>query len=164
MIVATHLDFFCVLLTSFNEIIFLVPTSAPDEITGTEITSTTILLDWREIFLPERHGIIKGYKLTYQKSNGRNKRDTELETRSFDANIFTAFLFELTPYTNYTITLAGLTSKGLGVENVMRIETAEGSKKFLNDLTWLKFPSPMKLASIPPPPIPPPPVRSYCSE
>ena len=112
-------------------IIFVVPTSPPDQITAKDITPTTFIVDWKEIFLPERHGIVKGYQLTYQKSGTRNKRDVELKTLSFDANTFTTFLYKLTPYTNYTITLAGFTSKGMGVKDIMRIETAEGSKRQL---------------------------------
>ena len=107
----------------------LVPTAPPDEISATDKTDTTITVGWREIFLPERHGIITKYELTYQKTEARSKRDAEIKTMTFDSGTFTAFLFMLTPYTNYTITIAGLTSKGIGPKGVKIIETAEGSKE-----------------------------------
>ena len=116
--------------TLFVIITSLVPTAPPEKITVKDVTSTTIILDWSEIFLPKRHGIIRGFELTYEKSIVRNKRDVELKTLTFASNTFTAFLYKLKPYTNYTLTLAGYTSKGMGVKDIWIVETAEGGKEF----------------------------------
>ena len=47
---------------------------------------------------------------------------------TFGADIHTAFMFKLDPYTNYSITVAGYTSVGLGVEKHFIIETKQGGK------------------------------------
>ena len=107
---------------------YSVPTSPPEEIVPVDITSTTITVSWKEIFLPERHGIIRGYRVTYKKLERRNKREAEAKTLTFGADIHTAFMFKLDPYTNYTITVAGYTSVGLGVEKHFIIETKQGGK------------------------------------
>lgn len=108
----------------------LVPTAPPEKVKVKDVTPTTIILDWSEIFLPKRHGIIRGYQLTYEKSAVRNKRDVELKSLKFDSNTFTAFVYKLKPYTNYTLTLAGYTSKGMGVKGIWTVETAQGGKDF----------------------------------
>ncbi|XP_028392900.1 uncharacterized protein LOC114517402 [Dendronephthya gigantea] len=102
-----------------------IPKASPDNITN-EITSTTIIISWKKIALPERHGKIKGYKVTYQKQSTRNRRDVDMKTLTTDADTLTTFIFKLKPYTNYTVTLAGFTSKGVGTREIMRIETLEG--------------------------------------
>ena len=80
---------------------------------------------WQEIPLPERHGIITGYQMTYRKTDSRSKRDVE-KTLTFDGNTHTAFLYKLSPYTNYTITLTGRTSVGYGVQGEVIITTLQG--------------------------------------
>ena len=122
-------------LLILTDVTFLVPTAPPEKITVKDVTPTTLILYWSKIALPKRHGIIRGYQLTYEKSAVRNKRDVELKTLKFDSNTFTAFLFKLDPYTNYTLTLAGYTSKGMGVKNIWTVETAQGGKDF-TFLVW----------------------------
>ena len=104
-----------------------MPTSPPSGFLKTSVTPTTITVGWEKIPLPERHGIILGYELTYQKTSTRSKREVE-KTLTYDANTYTAFIFQLTPYTNYTITLRGRTSVGLGAQGEIVIETLQGSK------------------------------------
>lgn len=106
-----------------------MPTSPPDGFLSTDVTITTITIGWEEIPLPERHGIITGYELTYKKTTARSKRDVE-KTLTFDADTHTAFLFKLVAYTNYTITLRGRTSIGYGVKGEIIIETLQGGKEF----------------------------------
>ena len=129
-----HFFIFCITpshmpqLHNYMLICYLVPTSPPEEIVPTDVTPTTISLSWKDIFLPERHGIIKGYRVTYRKLEERSRRDTEEKTLTFDANVLTAFMYKLYPYTNYSITVAGFTSKGLGAEEHFIITTKQGSK------------------------------------
>jgi hypothetical protein len=92
------------------------------------VTTTTIALSWKDIFLPERHGLVKGYRMTYKKLERRSKRETEGKTLTFDADTHTAFLFKLDPYTNYSVTVAGFTSQGMGPEKYFLIRTEEGGK------------------------------------
>ena len=108
---------------------YLVPTSPPEEIVPVDITPTTITLSWKDIFLPERHGIIRGYQVTYKKLERRSKREAEEKTVKFGADVRTAFMFKLDPYTNYSITVAGYTSQGLGVKKHFIIETKQGGKR-----------------------------------
>lgn len=122
-------------LLILTDVTSLVPTAPPEKITVKDVTPTTMILDWSKIVLPKRHGIIRGYQLTYEKSTVRNKRDVELKTLKFDSNTFTAFLFKLEPYTNHTLTLAGYTSKGMGVKDIWTVETAQGGKDF-TFLVW----------------------------
>jgi cytochrome c oxidase assembly protein Cox11 len=112
---------------TYTNSLFLVPTSPPSGFLSTEVTVTTITIGWGEIPLRDRHGIITGYELTYKKTTTRSKRDVE-KTLRFDANTHSAFLYKLTAYTNYTITLRGRTSVGYGVKGEVIIETLQGGK------------------------------------
>ncbi|XP_028409028.1 uncharacterized protein LOC114531613 isoform X2 [Dendronephthya gigantea] len=102
-----------------------VPTSPPEEVAPTDVTPTTVSLTWKDIFLPERHGLIKGYELTYRKLEERSKREAD-KTLTFGADVHTAFLIKLVPYTNYSFTVAGYTAEGVGAKKHFVIETKEG--------------------------------------
>lgn len=108
-------------------LLLLVPTSPPSGFLKTDVSPTTITVGWQEIPLPERHGIIIGYELTYQTTRARSKREAP-KILSIAASKHTAFLYKLTPYTNYTIILRGRTSVGFGVQGEIVIETLQGSK------------------------------------
>ena len=63
--------------------------------------------------------------MTYKKLERRTKREAEAKTLTFDADVHTAFMYKLDPYTNYSITVAAFTSIGMGVEEHFLIETMQ---------------------------------------
>ena len=93
-------------------------TSAPNVSQSVDVTDTTITLNWTEPAVP--NGVVTGYVITV--TNGVigevftvNTTDTEFEVTG------------LTPYTNYTFTVAAVNGAGVGnASNPVTVQTAEG--------------------------------------
>ena len=93
-------------------------TSAPNVSQSVDITDTTVILNWTEPAVP--NGVVTGYVITV--TNGVtgevftvNTTDTEFEVTG------------LTPYTNYTFTVAAVNGAGVGnASNPVTVQTAEG--------------------------------------
>ena len=92
--------------------------SAPNLSQSVDITDTTVILNWTEPAVP--NGVVTGYVITVINGVTReeftvNATDTELEVTG------------LTPYTNYTFTVAAVNGGGVGnVSNPVTVQTSEG--------------------------------------
>ena len=92
--------------------------SAPNISQSVDVTDTIVTLNWTEPAVP--NGVVTGYVITV--TNGVtgeeftvNTTDTEFEVTG------------LTPYTNYTFTVAAVNGGGVGnASNSVTVQTAEG--------------------------------------
>jgi len=88
---------------------FTVPTSAPVNVRGHNISSTSILVEWGSVPAAKRNGVIKSYTVSYKAlPDGIPKR----QVASGATN--QATLTSLKKYTNYSITVFASTAKGNG--------------------------------------------------
>ena len=93
-------------------------TSAPNVSQSPDVTDTIVTLNWTEPAVP--NGVVTGYVITVTKRvTGEvftvNATDTEFEVTG------------LTPYTNYTFTVAAVNGAGVGnASNPVTVQTAEG--------------------------------------
>jgi len=94
-------------LYSYFLYFFLAPSSSPDQITITEVTSTSFLVSWDDPMDEYHNGIIRSYVVNVR------------ETTTGNVDIFTSYtrnqsISSLHPYYNYTCEVAAVTvSTGL---------------------------------------------------
>ena len=87
--------------------LYAAPSAPPDQVSTTEIHSDSVYLSWRAPLPIHHNGDVIGYNVTYSATNS-------------DAvdSVFSAFnntvITYLNPFTTYTITVAAVTSAGIG--------------------------------------------------
>ena len=105
-----------------------VVSSAPDVSQPTDVADTSVILDWTESTMPNGvviHYIINVTKVDTVETFTINVTDTEHEVTG------------LTPYTNYTFTVAAVNGAGVGnVSTTVTVQTAEGGEH-LTLLIWM---------------------------
>ena len=90
--------------------VVVVPNAPPDNVTGNNLTSTSIFVQWDEVPANNQNGIIVNYTVTY----------TELPNGSLTNKLVVidpkrdATLTGLKEFTNYSITVFASTAKGGG--------------------------------------------------
>ncbi|CAI8005527.1 Phosphatidylinositol phosphatase PTPRQ [Geodia barretti] len=84
-----------------------VPSSAPGNFSMAVVNSTSILLSWSELPLPERNGVVQGYTICL--TNVRNGRDTDYSAVSGPYSIV-----NLHPDFTYRAEVAAVTVVGAG--------------------------------------------------
>ncbi len=86
----------------------VAPSGSPGVPTASMIMSTSITLTWTEIDVSERNGVITSYRIQYGEGTNRN---ILINTQS---NATTHLITGLKPFTQYTFTVAGVSSDGIG--------------------------------------------------
>jgi len=95
-----------------------VPSAPPIQCSGTNTSSTSFKIKWTKIALPDREGVILGYKIKfdYMDFEGFDYRFGNL-TGIHDCigeEVEECEISELSLFTNYTVQVAGYTSAGDG--------------------------------------------------
>ena len=85
------------------------PSAAPVNVTGHNTSSTSILVEWKEVPAANQNGIITRYTITYQ-SLTQNHNDI----KTVDYPVKQTELSGLRKYVNYSITVFASTVKGKG--------------------------------------------------
>ena len=94
-----------------------VPTGAPNNLQATEITENSIFIEWDEIDCLDQNGAIIQYNLT-------------LNGTPYSSVGATQFSFaDLSPQTQYNITVVGVNVVGSGPARSIVVQTAERSGK-----------------------------------
>ncbi len=103
----------------------IVPTGPPGTPYASIITTTNVILNWTEINISERNGVITSY-IIIQYGEGTNRNIT-INTRS---NATTHLITGLKPFTQYTFMVAGVNRVNTGpFSNASEVFiTAEDSK------------------------------------
>ncbi|XP_044020964.1 Down syndrome cell adhesion molecule-like protein Dscam2 isoform X2 [Aphidius gifuensis] len=102
-----------------------VPSSPPQNIACAALTGQNIQVTWKPPPSNKVHGIIKGYKLFYETTNGepmemQSSRDTKV------TQALSTVLHDLRPYTNYSVQVLAYTRAGEGItSNAISCTTEE---------------------------------------
>ena len=126
---AVQRDLVVVLGFSMEFIIFdTVPSAPPQNVACTALTGQTIQVTWKPPPNDRVHGVVQGYKLLYEPTNGlANEIHGSRETKI--AHALSTTLQGLTPYTNYTVQVLAYTRVGEGVSsNPVSCTTEETGK------------------------------------
>ena len=108
------------------------PSGAPEQVTLSDVTSTSIKVTWAPVKSEDRNGIIKGYKVIYRAlPNGNNV--TKFSNISMEhqdkAGEQTLKLEGLNEFTNYSIRVLAFTAVGDGPLSVAQFkQTLEAGK------------------------------------
>lgn len=102
------------------------PDAFPENVTGFDRSSTSLLVEWQHIPRHHRNGILQGYNITYYPK----KPYSAVRHKTVDSTRSSTTLSNLKKYTRYVIRVAGYTSKGLGPHppRPLEIRTSEDGK------------------------------------
>ena len=105
-------------------LLYLAPTQPPESIIGVNTSSYSLKIEWNNVAMSDRHGVILGYTIQYTPTgdvqwqaianNGKNNKSVEI--------------FGLKNYTTYDVKVSAFNSKGNGPEGSIQVRTEEASK------------------------------------
>ena len=99
------------------------PGGAPQNVTGENTSSTSILVTWEEVQAELRNGIITGYNITYQSLTENDNGIVEAGPNDRQAN-----LTGLKEFVEYNISVVAFSDKGDGPPSVIVVGTDQDSK------------------------------------
>ena len=99
------------------------PDGAPQNVTGQNTSSTSILVSWEEVQAELRNGIITGYNITYQSLTENDNGFAQAGPNDHQAN-----LTGLKEFVEYNISVVAFTVKGDGLPSVIVVRTDQDSK------------------------------------
>ena len=106
--------------------VIVVPNAPPANVTGNNVTSTSIFVQWDEVPADNQNGIIVNYTVTYEKVPSVNPG-----TKIVIAPRTNATLTGLEKYTNYSITVFASTAKGGGSRSDPIIVITDEDSKYI---------------------------------
>ena len=87
---------------------FAVPSAAPSSISVSQVTLSTIIVQWEDLECIHRNGDITGYSVLVVASSVMDMVINVDDVKQ-------ATISELTPFTEYTISVAAVNTVGMGV-------------------------------------------------
>ena len=99
------------------------PDGAPQNVTGENTSSTSILVTWEEVQAELRNGIITGYNITYQSLTENDNGIVKSGPNDRQAN-----LTGLKEFVEYNISVVAFSVKGDGPPSVIVVRTDQDSK------------------------------------
>ena len=99
------------------------PDGAPQNVTGENTSSTSILVTWEEVQAELRNGIITGYNITYQSLTENDNGIVKAGPNDRQAN-----LTGLKEFVEYNISVVAFSVKGDGPPSVIVVRTDQDSK------------------------------------
>ena len=111
---------YCIIPSSSLMLVLLstAPTGPPASITLVTVTPNSATVQWGEVTCPQRNGEITDYTVTATKSGGMVEG-----TASVDVDARQATISGLTPFTQYTVSVAAVNSAGTGPTTTLPVET-----------------------------------------
>ena len=106
--------------------VIVVPNASPANVTGNNVTSTSIFVQWDEVPADNQNGIIVNYTVTYAEVPSVNRG-----TKIVIAPRTNATLTGLEKYTNYSITVFASTAKGGGSRSDPIIVITDEDSKYI---------------------------------
>lgn len=99
----------------------VVPSLPPTDIEVVSVSSDSVIVQWDMVPCNGQHGPIHGYHIQYMPTTGHS---TEVYHRSTNESMVT--LSDLSPYTNYSVTVTPYNSAGNGTRPIqLQIQTNE---------------------------------------
>ena len=111
-----------------------VPNVPPHNVSSTNTSSTSLMINWQPIPRIDVNGILLGYRVFYhEKLTARRRRraiQSHIETvRALPPNATSVEIFHLKKFTNYSFRIVGFTSKGEGkISQTFNVSTDEDGK------------------------------------
>jgi len=100
------------------------PSAAPENVTGQNSSSTSILVMWDEVPADQQNGIITGYNITYKSQTENDNGNVRV-----NGSVRQTELTNLKEYVNYNITVFASTVKGDGpLSDPIVVRTDQDSK------------------------------------
>ena len=100
------------------------PAAAPENVTGQNSSSTSILVKWDEVPVADQNGIIETYTITYESLTENHNGNVTVNYPDHQTN-----LTGLREYVNYSISVFASTVKGGGpVSHPIIVITDQDSK------------------------------------
>ena len=108
------------------------PSGRPEQVTLSDVTSTSIKVTWTAVKVDDQNGIIKGYKVIYQALSDGKKDivflNISVEKQNAEQSLM---LKELNEFTNYSIRVLAFTAVGDGPLSVAQFkQTLEAGKLY----------------------------------
>ncbi|XP_043479175.1 Down syndrome cell adhesion molecule-like protein Dscam2 isoform X3 [Leptopilina heterotoma] len=95
-----------------------VPSSPPQNVACTALNGQNIQVTWKPPPADKVHGIVVGYKVVYEATNGAMEIDLQGSPETRITQALSAVLHGLNPYTNYTVQVLASTRAGDGVSSI----------------------------------------------
>ena len=100
------------------------PGAPPENVTGQNSSSTSILVTWDEVPADQQNGIITGYTITYHSQTENDNGSVQV-----NSSVRQTELTDLKKYVNYNITVLASTVEGDGPASVpIVVRTDEDSE------------------------------------
>ena len=112
---------FCFCHSSFNPVLHPAPSSPPTSVSTSDVTSSSITVQWGAVDCIHRNGDITGYSVRYGvQGSGSNQTESVSGGATAEATIS-----GLTPSTSYVVDIAAVNSAGTGVySEPLTVETS----------------------------------------
>ena len=107
----------------------LAPSAPPTSVSVSEVISTSITVQWGPVDCADRNGDITGYSVRYGEV-GSAEGETIIQMVEGDMDR-QATISELTPSTEYTISVAAVNSAGTGVYSNVFCQRTAGKHRFV---------------------------------
>ena len=104
-------------------ILLTEPDGAPQNVTGQNTSSTSILVSWKAVQAELQNGIITGYNITYESQTENDNGVVLAGSNDRQAN-----LTGLKEFVKYNISVVAFTVKGDGPPSVIVVRTDQDSK------------------------------------
>ncbi|XP_051167558.1 cell adhesion molecule Dscam2-like isoform X4 [Leptopilina boulardi] len=95
-----------------------VPSSPPQNVACTALNGQNIQVTWKPPPSDKVHGMVVGYKVVYEATNGVMEIDMQGSPETRITQALSAVLHGLNPYTNYTVQVLASTRAGDGVSSI----------------------------------------------
>ena len=113
-----------VFASSFNQILYTVPSAPPETFDASSVDSSSLLLEWSPPSPGTVNGIIQYYTvIVTEQVTGMTSQYTPVDNY--------IMISSLHPYYTYVVTVAAVTVIGSGPTNVLTIEMPEDGKQTL---------------------------------
>ena len=119
--------YWCAVCLIDSSVLFTAPYESPANLTGEATYSTSILVQWNAVVLPNIRGILRGYRVYYEEAPG-SVHATVLRNVSVDISVTEAELINLHKFTEYRIWVTAFTTRDGELSNSIFVRTREDSK------------------------------------
>ena len=113
-----------------------VPSRPPENVTGNNLTSTSIVIRWSPISRRYVHGVLQGYKVSYVTADASSNRSWSEAVVNQSAT--SAVIANLRKFTVYMVSVEGFTSKGSGIESKCVAVTTDEDSKMITVLSRIQ--------------------------
>ena len=110
--------------TGLSTFPFVVPSAPPTSVSVSEVTSSSITVQWGPVDCIHRNGNITGYSVQYgELGSAEGERTLQMVSNK------QATISGLTPSTEYTISVAAINNAGIGIYSIEMVQQTTGEHR-----------------------------------